>query len=114
MEAVVYHEVERCAQVWHVAAEGFVWVYGNVQSVDVQSVVRLEESRDVGIFVSLHFLCRESEALEVFEGGISAAVHHVIGVPLYHFPALFVEFYILFFALHLLSVYSYGLMADWQ
>ena len=101
VEAVVHHEIERCAQVGHVAAECLIRVYRNLEAVEVQSVVGSEERRHVGIFVSLHLLRGESESLEVLECSVSQVVHHARGVLHYHLAALLIEFYVLFFALHL-------------
>ena len=76
-ELVVDDEVERCAEVGHVAAERLVRVYRHFKTVDVQSVVGLEELVYRCIFVSLHFSRREAETLEAVEGFVAHSVQHI-------------------------------------
>ena len=79
-ELIVDDEVERCTEVGHVAAERLIRVYRHFKTVDVQSVVGLEELVYRCIFVSLHFSRREAETLEAVEGFVAHSVQHVSAV----------------------------------
>ena len=83
-ELVVDDEVERRAEVGYIAAERLVRVDRHFKTVDVQSVVGLEELVYRCVFVSLHLSRREAETLEAVEGFVAHSVQHVgaVGVDL--------------------------------
>ena len=76
-ELVVDDEVERRAEVGHIAAERLVRVDRHFKTVDVQSVVGLEELVYRCVFVSLNLSRREAETLEAVEGFVAHSVQHV-------------------------------------
>ena len=65
VELVVDHEIERCAQVWHVASESLIGVDGYVEPAEVEAEVGSEELIGVGVFVAFHLARREAEFLEI-------------------------------------------------
>ena len=101
VEAVVYHEIERGAQVGHIASEGVVGIDGYVEAVQVQTIVFLgEEGAHVGILVALHLAGGESVLPEMVEGFGAGFVEHRGGVRVDYAAALLEELYVLLFAIH--------------
>ena len=60
IESIVYHKVERSAQVRHIAAESLVWIYRNFQTVQVQAIVWLEDGAHICVLVSFYLSRREA------------------------------------------------------
>ena len=84
IESIVHHEVERSAQVRHIAAESLVWIYRNFQTVQVQAIVWLEDGTHICVLVSFYLSGREAQATEVLEGSIAHRIEHLSTVPLDH------------------------------
>lgn len=101
VEAVVDHEVERGAEIGHIAAEGVVGVDGDVKAVEVEPVVGLEELGHVGILISLYLARGEAHTPEVGEGLLAQCVHHRRRVGVNDTRALGIEIDILLFAVHI-------------
>ena len=101
VEAVVDHEVERGAEIGHIAAEGVVGVDGDVEAVEVEPVVGLEELGHVGILISLYLARGEAHTPEVGAGLLAQCVHHRRRVGVDDTRALGIEIDILLFAVHI-------------
>ena len=77
VEGVVHHEVERGAHVGHVALEHVVGVYGDVETIDVHSIVGSEERLHIGIFIVLNTPGGEALLLQMAAGLITQRIHHL-------------------------------------
>ena len=84
IESIVYHEVERSAQVRHIAAESLVWIYRNFQTIQVQAIVWLEDGAHICVLVSFYLSGREAQATEVLESSITHRIEHLSTVLLDH------------------------------
>ena len=100
IETVVDDEVERCAQVGHVAAEYFIRIYGNVDVSEVQPIVGGKRLGNVGVLVALQLLRGESQAAEILAGLFARLVQQWGGMFINHPTALLVEFNILKSSFH--------------
>ena len=100
VEAVVDHEIERGAEVGHIALEGVVGVNGDIQTVEVQSVIGGKQGGDIRIFVSFNLLGGEAHALEIVEGLVAHGIHRLCTVGADDVAALAVKVDVLFFAVH--------------
>ena len=77
IKSIVYNEVERSAQVRHIAAESFVWIYRNFQTVQVQAIVWLEDGAHICVLVSFYLSGREAQATEVLKRSIAHRIEHL-------------------------------------
>ena len=77
IKSIVHHEVERSAQIRHIAAESFVWIYRNFQTVQVQAIVWLEDGAHICVLVSFYLSGREAQATEVLKGSIAHRIEHL-------------------------------------
>ena len=90
VEDVVDHKVERCAQVGHVTFKGIIGVYGYLQSVQVQPVVRSKEGLHIGIFITLHPFGGEAQCAEMLISLFAHNIHSWCAVLANHVAALFI------------------------
>ena len=77
IKSIVHHEVERSAQIRHIAAESFVWIYRNFQTVQVQAIVWLEDGAHICVLVSFYLSGREAQATEVLKRSIAHRIEHL-------------------------------------
>ena len=77
IKSIVYHEVERSAQIRHIAAESFVWIYRNFQTVQVQAIIWLEDGAHICVLVSFYLSGREAQATEVLKRSIAHRIEHL-------------------------------------
>ena len=77
IESIVHHEVERSAQVRHIAAESLIWIYRNFQTVQVQAIVWLEDGAHICVLVSFYLSGREAQATEVLKRSIAHRIEHL-------------------------------------
>ena len=77
IKSIVYNEVERSAQIRHIAAESLVWIYRNFQTVQVQAIVWLEDGAHICVLVSFYLSGREAQATEVLECCIAHRIEHL-------------------------------------
>ena len=84
IKSIVHHEVERSAQIRHIAAESFVWIYRNFQTVQVQAIVWLEDGAHICVLVSFYLSGREAQATEVLKRSIAHRIEHLSTVLLDH------------------------------
>ena len=84
IKSIVHHEVERSAQVRHIAAESLVWIYRNFQTVQVQAIVWLEDGAHICVLISFYLSGREAQATEVLECSIAHRIEHLSTVLLDH------------------------------
>ena len=82
IEAIIDDEIQGCREVRHVAAKRLIGIRGNLQAVEVQSVVGSEEGLEVGVFVALLFSSGE--------GLVAHGIHHVAAVLANHLATLLV------------------------
>ena len=106
VEHIVNHEVKAGAQVGHIATEGLVGIYRNLETINVHTVVRLKELLNIGILISLYLSRWEALLAEVLKGLIANSVQSLWGMTFNHACSLLVEFYILLFACHYSSPIS--------
>ena len=100
IETVVDDEIERGAQVGHVATEGLIGVYGYLQPVEVQSEIGREQLVDVRILISFHLARREAQAAKVFISLVAHGVERCGGMRLDKLGVPLVKLFILSFACH--------------
>jgi hypothetical protein len=74
-----------------------------MQTVQIQTVVRLHELLNVRIFVSLYLSAWETFGAKAVKGSITLTVHDIGRMTEYHLTALLVKVNILLFAFHTLS-----------
>ena len=98
VEPVVDDKVECCAQVGYVAGESLVRIYGDVDSVEVQTVVGCKKCLHVGVFIMFNLLGGDADAFEIFKGLFAHSIHHVCTMSADEFAVLFVEPDVLFLA----------------
>ena len=84
IKSIVHHEVERSAQVRHIAAESLVWIYRNFQTIQVQAIIWLEDGAHICVLVSFYLSGREAQATEVLECCIAHRIEHLSTVLLDH------------------------------
>ena len=84
IKSIVHHEVERSAQIRHIAAESFVWIYRNFQTVQVQAIIWLEDGAHICVLVSFYLSGREAQATEVLKRNIAHRIEHLSTVLLDH------------------------------
>ena len=89
IKSIVDDEIERSTQVGHVTLERVVRIDGDIEAIDVQAIVRLEELRDVSIFISLHLLRWETLTLEVLVCLVAHGIHNLRTMTANH-PTTFV------------------------
>ena len=77
IEPVVHHEIQRGRKVGHITAKSVIGIYGNLQPVQVQSIVRLKELLNVRIFIALHLPRGKTTLIEPLESCITLGIHHV-------------------------------------
>ena len=100
IEHIVDYEIEARREVGHIATEGLVGVDGNLQAVEVQSVVGSKELGDVRIFVTFDLPTGETVFSKAFEDFVAHGIHHVAAVLADHPSRLSVQFNILLFTIH--------------
>ena len=77
IKSIVYNEVERSAQIRHIAAESLVWIYGDFQTVQVQAIIWLEDGAHICVLVSFYLSGREAQATEVLKRSIAHRIEHL-------------------------------------
>ena len=77
IESIVHHEVERSAQVRHIAAESLVWIHRNFQAIQVQTIIWLEDGAHICVLVSFYLSGREAQATEVLKRSIAHRIEHL-------------------------------------
>ena len=87
---IIDHEIEACAQIRHIAAEGCIGIDGNLKAVQIHTKIWGEKFLDIRIFIALHLLRRETLLTEVLESLIAHSVHRLWGMREDRLPCLIV------------------------
>ena len=98
IESIVDHEIEAGTQIGHIATEGLVWIDGNLETVEVQTVVRSKELCYVGIFIALYLSGGEATRRKLPESLVTHGVHRLRCMRGNHLPRLLIELNVLLFA----------------
>ena len=105
VERIVDDEVERGAEIGHVAAEHAIGIDGDVQAIEVEAVVGREERLHVGVLIPLHLARGEAQAAEGLKSRIARCIHHRCRMVADELARLAVEVDILLFTCHSRSLY---------
>ena len=100
VESIIHHKIERRTEVRDIAAESVVRIHRNVQTVEIESIIRTEYPVDIGIFIFLHLTCGESETAEVVESLVAHGIESRRAVTEQRLTSRLVKVYILFLASH--------------
>ena len=100
IESIVHHEVECCTHVRHIALEHFIRIDRNVETVQVQAVIRSKELSRIGIFIFFLLRCGETKMFKIGKGLCAGCIHHLSAMPTNHGFALRKEVNILLFYFH--------------
>ena len=100
IESIVHHEVKGRTHVWYIALEHFIRIDRNVETIQVQTVIRCKEFGRIGIFIFFLFGRREAQTFEISKSFGTRRIHHLGAVPTNHGFALGKEVNILLFRFH--------------
>ena len=100
VESVVHHEVQGRTHIRDITFKYFIGIYRNIQTVQVQPIVRFKELADIGIFIFLLLAGRKTKPFKVGKRNGTRGIHHLGTVPTYHSFRLGEKIYVLLFRIH--------------
>ena len=100
VESVVHHKVQGRTHIRDITFKYFIGIYRNIQTVQVQPIIRFKELADIGIFIFLLFTGRKAKPFKVGKRSRTRGIHHLGAVLAYHRFRLGEKIYVLLFCIH--------------